>query len=76
MDTPRPLVSEDGEIVQFATREEFEAWTRAEVENPDDFLRGCEESRVQWEAWEAAGRPGDLPPGWVRHADYLRERGA
>ncbi|HZR98885.1 MAG TPA: hypothetical protein VFE37_09275 [Chloroflexota bacterium] len=68
--TPQP--EPERQIFTFASRAEFEAWARANVPNPDEFVQGTYESMERWRAWRAAGNTG-LPPGYKRFSDYRRE---
>lgn len=67
----RPAERPDGPL-HFESREEFEAWTRDEVQDAEAFIADSYASIAAWREWRAAGNTG-LPPGFVRFRDYLRE---
>jgi hypothetical protein len=62
----------DHQVIQFASRAEFEAWARREVEDSEAFIQGTYEATELWRAWRAAGNTS-LPPGAILLRDYERE---
>jgi hypothetical protein len=78
MQAPRPNPQEplddDFEIVQFASEEEFRAWSRENVADWEEFVKGSMDSIAQLNAWQDAGNTG-FPPGWISRREYERQRG-
>ena len=61
-----------GEIVQFASDEEFVAWAREHVQDWRRFLEDSEASRRALVEWRAAGHT-TFAPGTISLRDFLRE---
>jgi hypothetical protein len=62
----------DHQVIQFASRAEFEAWARREIPDAEACIQATYEGIARWRAWRAAGNTG-LPPGAILRSAFERE---